>query len=138
MRSLFEHMIELAKVPGLPQTAREVAILAVGSHTQAVYEIYSHERIALSATSLTREQADLIKIGKRPTDMDESCNVAFDAALELAKVPGPLSGQTWERIKDAFGQDGAQALIHYIGFYLYMCTLLNGFDVRLPEGQHIG
>jgi len=53
-------------LPGLPASARETAILAIGSQYQALYEIYAHERVALKYTSWTKEQNNAIKNGRKP------------------------------------------------------------------------
>ncbi|KAK8200831.1 hypothetical protein M8818_006148 [Zalaria obscura] len=134
--SFFALMKSLAKIPGLPAAAREVAILAVGAHFQADYEIYSHERIAAALTELPYQTIDYVKRGTKPA-MEEDCEAAYDAAKELCTKPGPLSEPTWQRIERHFGREGALALVHYVGFYAYTCLLLNGCAVPLPEGEMI-
>lgn len=129
-------MKALAKIPGLPQYAREVAILATGSHFKAAYEIYSHERIAIG-TELKQDQIDKIKHGEKPGDLQEIGNVAFDVTMELLKKPGPLAEEKWKEAEKAFGREGAMALVHYVGYYAYTSLLLNGLDIQLPEGESI-
>lgn len=128
---------ELAKIPGLPQNARETAILATGSHYKAAYEIYAHERVAVKSTDLTQEQVDKIKTGTKPSNLDEKCSVAFDVAIELVTKPGPLSKQSWDKAEKTLGKQGTLALIHYTGYYAYTCVLLNGCDVPVPDGEKI-
>lgn len=136
-RPFFQIASELAKIPGLPQNARETAILATGSHYKAVYEIYAHERVAVANTDLNQEQVDMIKTGKKPTDLDEKCSAAFDVAIELVTKPGPLSKENWEKAEKALGKQGTLALIHYVGYYAYTCILLNACDVPVPDGEKI-
>jgi 4-carboxymuconolactone decarboxylase len=69
--------------PGLPASARETAILAMGSQYHAPYEIYAHERVALKSTSLTKELINSIKNGKKPEGLGREESVAFDVAVEL-------------------------------------------------------
>jgi hypothetical protein len=54
-------MSAFSAMPGLPAGSRETAILATGSHYQALYEIYAHERVALANTSLSKKQINMIK-----------------------------------------------------------------------------
>ncbi len=99
-------MSAVSGLPGLPASARETAILAVGPRYQAPYEIYAHERVALKNTSLTREQINAIKRWSEP-----------------------------ERL----GREGALALalVQVCWLYGYTWVLLNGCDVRLPEGEKV-
>jgi hypothetical protein len=129
-------VLALSKVPDLPKSAREVAILAVGSKYKAIYEIYAHERVA-ATTGLSKVQIDAIKNGEKPGDLDEGCSVAFDVAMELVDKPGPLSDRNWKRAVEQFGRRGASVLAHYVGYYMYTCCLLNAFDIPLPEGERI-
>ncbi|KAF7845852.1 hypothetical protein BT93_L0348 [Corymbia citriodora subsp. variegata] len=136
MAPLFMHQaVEMGKIPGLPQKARETAILTTGSYFKAAYEIYAHEKVAVAKTELTRDQVKKITSGEKPDDLDEECSIAFDTAMELVKKPGPLSKQNWDRLNKAFGQQGALALIHFVGYYCYTCVLLNGCDVPVPDGE---
>lgn len=129
-------VVALSKVPDLPKSAREVAILAVGSKYKAVYEIYAHERVA-ATTGLSKAQIDAIKNGEKPGDLDEGCNIAFDVTMELVDKPGPLSDTNWKRAVEQFGRRGAFVLANYVGYYMYTCCLLNACDIPLPEGEKI-
>jgi 4-carboxymuconolactone decarboxylase len=129
-------VLELGKISDLPADARETAILAVGAHYRADYEIYAHERLAVG-TGLTKPQIDAIKTGIKPPDLNEGCNAAFDATEELMKKPGPLGDENWNRAVKAFGKKGALTLVHYVGFYAYTCLLLNGCAIKVPEGEKI-
>lgn len=112
-------------------------ILATGSHYQAVYETYAHERVALKTTSLTKEQIVQIKKGEKPEDLDQEGGVAFDATMELVKKQGPLGKKMWEKVVAEFGKEGASALVYHVGVYAYTCLLLNGCDVSPPEGEKL-
>ena len=79
----------------------------------------------------------MIKTGQKPKDLNGGASVAYDATMELVSRPGPLSKQLWDAVVKEFGEQGALALVHYVGFYAYTCILLNGCDVPLPEGEEI-
>ncbi len=119
---------------GLPATAREVAILTVGSKYRAAFELYAHEHLALSETSLTRAQIDEIKAGRKPEGLDEQGNVAWEVAKELVDGGRPLGTEKWEKAVRVFGEQGALGLLHYTGYYCYVCVILNGVDAPVPEG----
>ncbi|KAK5676867.1 hypothetical protein LTS10_010631 [Elasticomyces elasticus] len=96
-------LAKFSKLEGLSVEARETAILAVGSVFQASYELYAHTRIALKATPLSQEQLE-------------------SSAQEL-----------WDRSMKALGKEGTVALVHYVGFYAYICIVLNAIDEPVPK-----
>ncbi|KAE9381524.1 hypothetical protein N431DRAFT_425097 [Stipitochalara longipes BDJ] len=130
-------MSAVSAMPGLPAAARETAILATGSHYQAPYEIYAHERVALAKTSLSKEQINMIKKRKKPRDLREEESVAFDASMELVSRKGPLGKERWDEVVDTFGIESAAALVQYVGLYAYAFVFLNAGDMQLPEGEKI-
>lgn len=133
----FELVKAVGQIKDLPPAAKETVILATGSHFKGVYETYAHERVALKTTDLTKEQINQIKVGKKPQDLDAKASVAFDAAIKLASNPGPLKKESWDNLVEKLGEQGALAVVHYVGLYAYTCVLLNGCDVQLPQGERI-
>jgi 4-carboxymuconolactone decarboxylase len=126
----------LGKLPSFPAEAREVAILATGSIYQTKYELYAHERIAATKTSLTASQIEAVKNGKKPSGehvLDEQCEVAFDVAVELSNKKGNMSNLNWKRAEQAFGKEGAAALIQVCAVYAWASVLMNAADVPAPE-----
>lgn len=118
----------------LPQDVKETAILACGGHFQAAYELYAHENVAAKAGVLSRGQIEAIKNDQKPTDLSQNCSLAYDIAKRLCSTPGPLPQTYWDRSVEAFGKEGTLALVHYVGFYAYLCIALNAVDVPVPEG----
>jgi hypothetical protein len=57
----------------------------------------------------------------------------YDLAKRLLTTPGPLPKSYWERSVEAFGKEGTVALVHYVGFYAYLCIALNAIDATVPE-----
>jgi 4-carboxymuconolactone decarboxylase len=123
----------LRSLRGLSPTARETAILVVGSKWNAAFEIYAHEAIAVNATDITQAQANKIKKGEKPEGLDEASGVAYDVASELVNKMGPLSEGLYGRAREVLGEEGTLALIHFVGFYCYVSVFLNGCDVPVPE-----
>lgn len=118
------------------QEAREVAILATGAAFSSSYELYAHERIALT-TSLSAVQIDLIKQGRKPTGeiaLNSQCELAFDVATELtAHNRGPLSDETWRRAESMLGRTATLILVQYVALYSYTCILLNAVNEPVPS-----
>lgn len=117
----------------LSPDVKETAILACGGHFQAAYELYAHDSVASKAGVLSSQQIAAIKQDRKPEDLDENCSLAFDVAKRLCSAPGPLPKELWDRCLEAFGKDGTLALVHYVGFYAYLCIALNAVDARVPE-----
>ena len=128
------HFVGFAKallaVPELSPRAREVAINVVGAHTKATYEQSAHIRVALQM-GFSQAQVDKIASGVCPEDLSDDEKIAFEVATELFK-PGPLHEDVWQRSVEVLGKSGAMVLVQYIGFYRYIATILNGFDVQVP------
>lgn len=127
-----ELVYSIGELP-LPADVKETAILTCGGHFQAAYELYAHEAVATKAGVLSKEQINAIKQSRKPTDLNEKCSLAFDVAQRLCGTPGPLAQEEWNKCTEAFGKDGTLALVHYIGFYAYLCIALNAAAVPVPE-----
>ena len=120
----------MAKIPGLSAHGREVAILVVGAHTKAAYEVTAHEALS----GFPRSELDQIDKGICPPTMDEECKIVFKVANELFQ-PGPLSSSTWDEAVSVLGISGSTAVVQYVAFYKYIATILNGFDAQVPDGK---
>ena len=62
--------------------------------------------------------------------------MAFEIATDLCR-PGPLDGALWDKGLAILGRSGAMAVVQYVGFYKYVCTILNGFDAKVPKGADV-
>ncbi|KAH9845279.1 hypothetical protein Tdes44962_MAKER01289 [Teratosphaeria destructans] len=131
--ALTDVIVKLAAVSGLPAESRETAILAVGAHYKAGFELYSHVQVANKATNLSEKQVGAIASGTKPSDLGERENVAYDVAKHLAATPGPMPQNLWDRSMKAFGKEGTVALVHYVGLYAYTCVILNAIDAPVPK-----
>lgn len=126
-------VFSFAKIASLPADVKETAILTVGGHFQAAYELYAHENVAVKSGVLSQEQVDAIKRDEKPGDLNEECALAFDVAKYLCSQKGPLPRGMWERCVRAFGREGTVALVQYVGFYAYLSIALNAVDAPVPE-----
>ena len=115
----------------LSPSAKQVAIIVVGAHYRAAYELYAH------AATAAEEGMDAAKIatlaaGGRPLDLtpEEAC--AFDVATALLGG-GVLPGATYRAARDLLGKGALNELVLWIGTYAQVSILLNAFDVLSEE-----
>ncbi|KAK4685007.1 hypothetical protein P7C73_g5153, partial [Tremellales sp. Uapishka_1] len=126
----------LGELP-LKPSARETAILAVGSLYEAEYELDAHRKIA-ATTSLSAAQIDAVSHGNKPSGsdaLDEEEEVAFELAMALAKGRGKLGDGLWERAVKAIGRESTLAVVHYTGYYTMTCVILNAVGAEYPGGR---
>lgn len=130
-RPLWEFTASLAEDPTLPSTVREVAILTVGGHFHARYELYAHTRVG-EAAGLTQATVATLAAGERPTTLSAEEAVAHDVAAALCR-PGSLPEATYRAAVAAFGEDGTAELVHLVGAYALISMVLNAYDVPVPD-----
>jgi 4-carboxymuconolactone decarboxylase len=117
----------------LPKTVREVAILTVGAAFGARYEIYAHE-ITAAAVGLSAAQIAALAAGGRPAVLSEEEAVAHDVARVLA-TGHILPASTYARALELLGRQGVGELVFLVGGYSLIATLLNAFDVPVPDAD---
>lgn len=118
----------LAAIKELPALAREVAILVTGTHEKAGYEVYAHSAVS----QLDDQDLKQVLSGQCPQHFDAKTKMAFDLATALCQ-PGVLPAKLWQESIDVLGREATIAVVHYVGFYKYVATILNGFDARVPS-----
>jgi 4-carboxymuconolactone decarboxylase len=124
--------VEIQKIPGLTPKNREIVILVVGAKFQAAYEIYAHKVLALKY-GVTHEEIDSLLRLECPSTFNSEERAVFEATRELVAKPGPLSDEKYAALVSAITKDGATAVLQYTAFYCYVATVLNGFDVQIPD-----
>ena len=124
----------LLKNTTIPRPAHEVAILVVGAHYRARYELYAHTRVAESI-DLPQSVVATIISGQRPTTLTPEQLVAFDTAKALCEA-GALPGAVYRQAMETFGADGFAELVYLVGGYCQTCILLNAYDVAVPDGEY--
>ena len=115
----------------LAPSAKQVAILVVGAHFKAAYELYAHAATAM------KEGMEPIKIatlasGGLPLDLtpEEAC--AYDVASALV-AGGVLPGATYRAARDLLGQGAFNELVLWVGLYAQVSLTLNAYDVPSEE-----
>lgn len=115
----------------LAPNVKEVAILVVGGHYRAAYEIYAHAATARQA-GMSLERISALVANIKPNDLNKDEGVAFDLAYALCRG-GPLPEPTYRLAVAAFGELGASQLIYLVGLYSLISMTLNGFDIPVPR-----
>ncbi|OAN62303.1 carboxymuconolactone decarboxylase family protein [Sphingomonas sp. TDK1] len=115
----------------IPDAARQVAILVVGAHFGAAYEIYAHGAVAASAHGMSSRRIATLAAGQRPEDLSDDEAAAHDVAKALLRggvLPEPL----YQLALDRFGAAGTSELIFLVGHYCFVSMTLNGFAIPVP------
>ncbi len=115
----------------LPDPVRQIAILVVGAHFHAAYELYAHVAVA-ETEGMGEARLSTLVAGCRPPDLTEPEACAYDTAFGLVSG-GVLPEPCYRRAVALFGQHGANELIYLIGLYCMVSTTLNAFNVPVPE-----
>jgi hypothetical protein len=115
----------------LPDNVRQVAILTVGAHFNAAYEIYAHVAVAEDERMTPERLASLVSRVK-PADLTREESVAYDAAFALCGG-GVLPEPVYRLAVGTFGQHGADELFYLVGLYALVSVTLNAFNVPVPE-----
>lgn len=124
----------MTKARRIPDPARQVAILVVGAHFGAAYEIYAHGAVAISQHGMSEARVATLAAGERPVDLDSDEAAAFDIAKALLRG-GPLADPLYHLAIQRFGQAGANELIYLVGHYCFVSMTLNGFAIPVPDQQ---
>ena len=97
----------------IPQRLNEMAIIMAGRKWTAQYEFFAHRRLALEA-GLSPAIADAIAANQRPASMAKDEETVYDFVSEMLAT-GSVSDQTFQRVKDAFGERGVVDLVGAVG-----------------------
>ncbi|HEX7781999.1 MAG TPA: carboxymuconolactone decarboxylase family protein [Sphingobium sp.] len=117
----------------LADPVRQVAILVVGAHFDAAYELYAHIAVA-EKQGMTDARLSTLVAGCRPTDLSDEEGCAYDVAFALCNG-GVLPEPCYARALKLFGQHATNELIFLVGLYCMVSTTLNGFNVPVPERE---
>lgn len=117
----------------LPDSERQIAILVVGAHFDAAYEVYAHIAVA-EKDGMSDARLSTLVAGCRPNDLSESEGCAYDVAFALVNG-GVLPEPCYRQAVALFDQHGANELIYLVGLYCMVSMTLNGFNVPVPESE---
>ena len=112
-------------------TLSELVILVVAREWTQDFEWYYHYPIALKA-GISKQVADAIGDGRRPTGMSADEELVYDYTTELIKGKR-VSDVTFNRAKARFGDKGVVDLTGVAGYYTFLAMQLNAAQYRIPE-----
>ncbi len=115
----------------LSPSAKEVAIIVVGAHFNAAYELYAHAATA-AAKGMDPAKIAMLAAGGRPLDLTAEEGCAFDVTTALLGG-GVLPGATYRAARELLGQGALNELVLWIGTYAQVAITLNAFDVPSEE-----
>ena len=119
--------------PKLDRRLIELIILLAVRDATAQYAWSVHEPHAREH-GLTQDTIDAIRARRRPDFKRDDERLIYDFVTELLATK-TVSGETFERAKAAFGQDGVIEATACAGLYGMVGFILNVFDVPPRPGK---
>ena len=111
----------------------EMIILIVAREWTQQYEWAFHHDFAVKA-GLRREIIDAIADARRPRDMAEDEEAAYELSIELQRVRR-VSDESWRRAIAKFGEQGVIDLIGLNGYYTMLAMTMNAARTAVPAGM---
>lgn len=116
----------------LPDPVRQLAIIAVGAHFGAAYEIYAHSSVAKARYGMSDARLSTLCAGERPNDLTEPEAAALDVVKSLLNG-GTLPDCIYNHALEMFGGNGTTELIWLVGHYCAVSVTLNAFGIDVPN-----
>jgi 4-carboxymuconolactone decarboxylase len=117
----------------IPSKLNEMAILMTGRFWNAQYEWSAHKKLALKA-GLNPAIIDAIATGKRPPSMQPDEQAIYNFGHELLENR-EVSDASFKTVVDKFGERGAVDLTGVMGYYTFVCMMLDIDRYPLPDGD---
>ena len=121
-------------VTRLNARVREVVILTVGAVFESKYELYAHRAVA-QRNGLAPQDIESLASGGEPgagTKLRPDELTAQRFARAVAK-DHRVSPELFAEAQKAFGHKGLVDMLHLAGLYMTVSSLLNAFEVPVPE-----
>ena len=115
-----------------PPRLNEFIILITSRHFTQQYEWYVHYPIAIKE-GLSREIADAIADGRRPSGMSADEELIHDFCTELLRN-NSVSDSTYGRAVSRFGEQGAIEMVGVVAYYTFQSMVLNTARTPAPPG----
>ena len=115
----------------LPAHLVELAVLVTARRWTCQHEWFMHEALARKA-GLNPSIIEAIRDGHEiPPNTDENLILAF---CRDAHTTGRVTDETFAKVRDRFGLQGALDLLALCGYYTLMAMVLNTAGLPLPGG----
>jgi alkylhydroperoxidase family enzyme len=119
----------------LSEREREILILRTGWLCRAGYEWNAHVHLGAKA-GLTGQDIERIKHGSAAPDWTDREAALCRAAEELC-ADQFVSDECWGQLKSHFDDQQCMDAIFVVGFYVFVCMLLNSCGVQLDRGAKL-
>lgn len=116
----------------LPDDLLELAICTTGAHWRSEFEWWAHRRLGLEA-GLDPEALDAIAAGDTPELASPSQRAVHELTTELL-VTTRVSDSTWAAAAAHLDEVQLVDLVTTVGYYCLISSVLNTFEVPLPDG----
>lgn len=117
----------------LSPRVHEIVVLTVGAAWQSAYELYAHTAVA-KAVGLPDSVIEAIVSGQLPELESDQEASAYDFTWQLTHKHR-VDPATYAFAANAFGSRGLVDMVMLIGLYLTTCSLINAFEVPVPEAS---
>jgi 4-carboxymuconolactone decarboxylase len=111
----------------------EMIILIVAREWTQQYEWAFHHGFAVKA-GLRQEIIDAIADGRRPVDMADDEEAAYEMSIELQRTKR-VSDESWRKAIASFGEQGVIDLIGLNGYYTMLAMTMNAARTAVPPGM---
>jgi 4-carboxymuconolactone decarboxylase len=115
---------------GLPKKVNELIAIITAREWTSPYVWNAHYRQALEA-GVNPEVATAVAEGRRPRQMTEDEEVAYDFTLELQRRQS-VSDATYARALAKFGEQGVVEMVGVTGYYTFLSMVQNMARVGAP------
>jgi 4-carboxymuconolactone decarboxylase len=115
-----------------PTKLNELIILITARHFTQQYEWYVHYPIAIKE-GMSRDIADAIADGRRPTGMSADEELIHDFCTELLKNHS-VSDPTYARAVARWGEQGTVEMVGVVAYYTFQSMVLNTARTPVPPG----
>jgi 4-carboxymuconolactone decarboxylase len=115
----------------LSPRVRQIVILTVGAIWQCDYERYAHKAVA-KKVGFSQQAIDALANGSDPQGLSEEELLACRLTTQIA-LHHKVSQDLFESAQAAFGNQGIVDLLFLAGCYFTVCSLLNTFEVPVPN-----
>jgi 4-carboxymuconolactone decarboxylase len=123
---------ELRLHSAIPPKLNEFSTMIVARAWTAQFMWYVHSRAAIRA-GLSKDVADAVAAGKRPSSMKPDEEVVYNFCDELL-TNKHVSDATYKALVDQFGEKGAVDLMGNLGYFNMVAMMLNVDRYPLPDG----
>lgn len=118
----------------LDARVREVVILTVGAVFASRYELYAHRAVAAKAGLCTEDIEALAAGGEIGSDSKLSPEeLAAHRFVRAVAKDHRVPSEVFAEAQRLFGHKGLVDMLHLAGLYMTVSSLLNAFEVPVPE-----